>query len=659
MLRVWVVMLCAMLCVGAWPAGGVALHPENDAGSGRDAPRGVNGDPVWIESGRVYNGTQVPGLHTNDGQRYTMEGDWYAFEAEAGVVMDFRVSQTADCPDVYDDQGERLDADCYLDSGNVRIGATLATAGVYYVAVPVDATVYRFALGLGDPAPRPVDLEPEVPGTSVRAVEPPADACAETAEVPPTHGEGDESIENLTWAALKTGFRLAVAWDAPADADARLRYGLAGGDFYEIDVEGVGPHRVAVLDSLPVGEVLCFQVAVGSGADAVQGEWHAVSLRNAMTAYDAEAGAYSINLLALANEDLFGRDTIEGGLDVYAQKLWDATDGHIRAGRILLLGGDAEHHHSGLISCYMAFQVVPAGDTPACNQVVDVVFSHDNLPIAAGATYLDGIQDPEQAIWMNSLYETPTAPGIHLANGTHEVGSVLLHEVGHYAFAALDLYVGNETCWDPDLRISIMSNTRDATEFDGPNAPCPDADSIPDYVPSWTLIRERFSEVPERPTGPIEGPAGDGGAYVRTTYWAHPDLRGPAVPSLPQDDAGSGGDAPNTPVATLWMEPNTALAGELHAPLGDTWDWYAFNTSGPGDLAFYLRGVDRCFTLAQPGSKPGPTTCLVGTAVNPYTVHLDSGGVWVFGVRSWVATHQVGVAGGPYELSYTFSPDAS
>lgn len=320
-----------------------------------------------------------------------------------------------------------------------------------------------------------------------------------------TFGRAD-GPPGLAWAVLKTGFRLAVGWTTEQPTAGSLSYVVAGSSVTRVDETVPTRLHLIVVDGLPVGKDLCFQ--------ATGGPWHGVHLANAMTAFEpAEPhGTYTMNLMAIVNE---GGDVaeVEEGMDRYAEMLWDATDGWVRAGASFIVVGDYLHHNSGWPTCYIG------GSLPgACANFYDVVVTEAAVPQGAASTYRQGIRDDDAAMWMNMHWQAVPGP-----LSLDDFGAVLLHEVGHYAFDMDDLYgdpvvPDSQGCDLPEWSMSIMGGSRDATEFDDEVHPCPTQGS--DYVPSWTLMRGEFPEIADRTGDPLEGPAGHGGQHVRQTFRA-------------------------------------------------------------------------------------------------------------------------------------------
>lgn len=352
------------------------------------------------------------------------------------------------------------------------------------------------------PPGSPVPEEPLPAGVALRAT------CDGALVEEPTATFGqDESFGRLTWAALKQGGRLAVAWEAAAEGVGTLELSVDGGEWRSYsDLLPKTAHAFVVDVSL--GQVACIRVKDDAGAASPT---HAVRLANQRHAYDAATGSYTLNLLVLANE---GSDaaTLEAGMRRYGELLHDATDGHVRAGATIVLYGDYELHNSGWVTCYIA-----GAPGPTCNRVHDVIFTLDAAPQGAASTYRDGVEDPDAAIWMNWYWQAPPHSPLIMMD---DVGSVLTHEVGHYVFGMMDLYSAagvGEDCYDSASSISIMGGNRDATEYDDAAHPCPNASAIADYTPSWTFLRERFPTIPER-SAIDAGPEGDGGGHVVAAF---------------------------------------------------------------------------------------------------------------------------------------------
>lgn len=367
----------------------------------------------------------------------------------------------------------------------------------------VRATRELFVLNAGDPVPgngtQPGGAPPAVPGRFV---------CggAEVVEANETFGT-DDSLPAFAWLTLKTGSRFAVAWTSESATTGSLTYSIANQT--PVTVTEAVPTRLhlIVVDGLAEGRTLCFQASMGGATTPL----HAVRTVNAMTAFAPEAGRglYTMNLLVVSNE-LGDAAEVAGGVAAYARRLWDATDGWVRTGAVLVVEADPSHSNAGW-PCF--FVAVPQ----ACQNVFDVVVTNAAAPQGAASTYRQGIRDRDAAIWMNQYHQAMPGP-----LSLDDFGAVLLHEMGHYAFDMEDLYGDNTVvtteCYDSQTGISIMAGSRDATEFDDPVATCPNQPA--GYTTSWEFLQGQFTQVASRPQGPVAGPEGDGGVFLARTYRA-------------------------------------------------------------------------------------------------------------------------------------------
>ncbi len=373
--------------------------------------------------------------------------------------------------------------------------------------VQVSRTVLVLAVGEAPPPPGAVGNETPPPGPVSLPGEfsCPAGNVTEATE---TFGQ-DTALPGLAWAVLKSGFRFAVVWRSDAATTGSISFTVDGGAPQSRAESVSSKVHLFVVDGLKPGATLCFTATEGSTTTPL----HAVRLVNAMTAFDERlgtTGGYTVNYLVLVNE---GGDLgeVQPGMDRYADMLWDATDGHVRAGAVLVVANDPLHHNSGWASCY-----VPGASTPACNRIFDVIFTEDALPIGAASTYRQGVTDPDAAIWMNMHFQAVPGPVT-----LDDTGAVLTHESGHYLFDMADLYgdpvvPDSIECDVAKYDISIMGGSRSTTEFDSVGAPCPNQGA--GYVPSWDLMRGQFPRIPERLGEPDKGPEGNGGVYFRQTY---------------------------------------------------------------------------------------------------------------------------------------------
>ena len=129
-----------------------ALLPQNDAGSGRDAPNTADAG-FRIAPNQVYDGT-IEGLFLD-------EADVYAFDAPAGARIDARVHSGLGCLRLYDRERTQVDVGCAIAGIEGVVTWFAPYSGTYFVGYGyLQAHPYRFSLGVGRAAesPSPVEL---------------------------------------------------------------------------------------------------------------------------------------------------------------------------------------------------------------------------------------------------------------------------------------------------------------------------------------------------------------------------------------------------------------------------------------------------------------------------------------------------------------------
>ncbi|MGB1585945.1 MAG: PKD domain-containing protein [Thermoplasmatota archaeon] len=330
----------------------------------------------------------------------------------------------------------------------------------------------------------------------------------------------------LRWAAFKTGFRPAVTWttDTPQAASIDI---LEDGKWVTYTENNTYTQHLFVMSGLSVGSDFCFRL---------DGETHAMRLVNGMN--DLDDGVYGYNLMmglvAGASEA-----SVRGGLDRYADLMYDATDGWIRAEETWVFQGWPRYQEAA---------GTPVGDQPpACEDptaprgtfgagtcsIFDTVIV-GSTPGAGGYATLNGVQTEDGRVVNDGsyLFDEDTS------GDAREFGAVLVHELGHYLMGMSDKYVALGLLPYPPIPvytcpgesqdgISVMGGSRDATEFDGTENPCPDDEwstgGLPvvggrgppaPYTPSWTEMTQNFPAIPAaRPGGYDPGPDGNGDQF--------------------------------------------------------------------------------------------------------------------------------------------------
>lgn len=149
MRRLFAVVLAAVLCAPLTATGSVL--PQNDAGTGRDAPDVAN-STFRINPGVVYDG-MIEGILLDD-------EDWYAFDAPAGARIEVAASGVLGCVSLHDSSGTELDFACPTGYLVARAVAVAPASGTYYASYSyLQPDAYRFSVGVGTLAPAPGDLD--------------------------------------------------------------------------------------------------------------------------------------------------------------------------------------------------------------------------------------------------------------------------------------------------------------------------------------------------------------------------------------------------------------------------------------------------------------------------------------------------------------------
>lgn len=338
-----------------------------------------------------------------------------------------------------------------------------------------------------------------------------------------TFGAGDKNIPDLSWAVLKSGFRVVVAWQTVGFSPGTLDYHLGDGNWRTAALDLETRTHVFVLDDLPVGQTLCFRASDATRTSGL----HAVKLVNGPNAYEPATGTYVFNTLSLANEAAPSQ-LLAPIYHEFATRLWDASNGHVRSGMNLLLHQDLQRHQTGHNTCTVPAAVWTSIAVPICEQVFDVVHVHESDAREPSVAAQDGVNLPASTIWLNAAHGSDQLYA-DAEKARTEIGPLLMHDVGHYLFDLPDAFryedgprdapVGEQPplvesdCFDPESLISVMGNHRGAREFDGLQDRCENRAALGDPIPAWMAIKERFPTVPWRDARPLAGPEGTGDAF--------------------------------------------------------------------------------------------------------------------------------------------------
>ena len=193
-------------------------------------------------------------------------------------------------------------------------------------------------------------------------------------------------------------------------------------------------------------------------------------------------------------------EDIAAGINVFAERLYDALDGYARLGRVLITDTNLD------------YPVNPPFLAPACDpqttSLADVLIQ-TTLPFDSHTWGGWSIDDACISFYVGRIGQlvVPWEDDLHF-------GYVSTHEMMHYAFNAPDLYgVGGAAGTDGDCRNldwdgSLMHNTGgfngrwELTELDRNPVLTPCDHGTPPWT--WDVLRERYTEVPANPEGPID-----------------------------------------------------------------------------------------------------------------------------------------------------------
>lgn len=314
--------------------------------------------------------------------------------------------------------------------------------------------------------------------------------------------------------ATKTGYRGVFAWEATEPVMGFVRYGTDPDALDQIAAAIPGAPDtagMAIAEGLTIGETYHWLVE-----DDLTGEQSPVSSFDAVNAYTSWDGStYTLDLLVqLDTESLppgipadMAIGNIAQGMSIFAERLYDAMDGFARLGTVLVT--DTNLDYGGNVP------VLPPGCLTGVTNAADVLVQ-TSVPFDSHTFAGWSIEDPCISFYVGRLGQLVIPWGFGGSDEDLHFGYVATHELMHYGFNAPDLY--NTTaqegrasgCWNLDWDGSLMHNTGgwagtrwELTELDrNPGlTPC---DHQHSPVHTWDALRERYTNVPLRPDGPIE-----------------------------------------------------------------------------------------------------------------------------------------------------------
>lgn len=319
--------------------------------------------------------------------------------------------------------------------------------------------------------------------------------------------------------ATKTGFRAVVSYSSEAPVAGVVRYGTSPDVLDQVAPAPGAPDtaQLVILDGLEVGATYWYQVE-----DLLTGETsdvHELVAENAFndlgpnteqdpTEVSYKPDVYTIDLLVQLDAESLPDDVdpdrsiaeIAQGINVMAERIYDALDGHARIGKVLVT--DTNIDHGGTLP---GVTVVHAPGTCDAPRNLADVYVTTAMPFDSH-TFHYAIEEPCTAIFLGRQGQlvVPWEDDLHF-------GHVAAHEVMHYAFGAPDLYDATGTgatslgCRNLDWDGSLMHNVGgwsgdrwEMTEVDETPQLTPCAHNN-DYEPStWDEIQSAYTAVPSR-----------------------------------------------------------------------------------------------------------------------------------------------------------------
>lgn len=403
--------------------------------------------------------------------------------------------------------------------------------------------------------------------------------------------------------ATKTGFRGIVAWEATTPIVAEVRYGTDPDNLDQMvpvvdtpDTAGMAVIGTTVTPDLEIGTTYYVSVtdrASGTSTDPI--ELVAKNAYNDLrenTEQDSsevsyKPNVYTIDLLVQLDaqslpEDLpadQALDDLAAGVNVLAERLYDAMDGHARVGKVLIT--DTNVAGLGSTPGYTVVHVPGTCDAPG--NVADVLVT-TAMPFDSH-TFRYAIDEPCTPFYLGRVGQlvVPWEDDLHL-------GYTATHEMMHYAFGAPDLYgTGDVTgaasggCTNPDWDGSLMHNSGgwkvdhwELTEIDRSPSLTPCDHAGEPYT--WDEARSRYEELPDAsdPTMVLEDVHNDkargnpdGGALEISILDREP-LSSTLRPFAPDDtDTGVGSCPPGPRTSTSFTDDEgdaTSVLGLANLP---------------------------------------------------------------------------------------------
>lgn len=307
--------------------------------------------------------------------------------------------------------------------------------------------------------------------------------------------------------ATKTGFRGVFAWSATRPVSAVVRFGKSPATLDQTAKALPGAADTAGLAIAQLEHDVTYYWAVEDTATGARSEVKSLVARNAYN--DWNGNTYTLNLLIQLDTDSLPPDIpsdqaltdIAAGVNIFAERLYDALDGYARLGTVIITDTNLDY------AANVPFQAMPVCADPA--NLADVLVQ-STVPFDSHTFGGWSIDNPCISFYVGRIGQLvlPWVDDLHF-------GYVSTHEMMHYGFNAPDLYPEGtidtgvvadcrNTQWDG----SVMHNSGgykgqwELTELDRNDTltPC----SMGDNEHTWKVLRTRYKNIPENADGPID-----------------------------------------------------------------------------------------------------------------------------------------------------------
>lgn len=353
------------------------------------------------------------------------------------------------------------------------------------------------------------------------------------------HGEADDGLFNVVEGfSTKTGFRLVFAWDTDEPIAGHVEWGFQEGTLDRqanpfgdaVDTAGVAIVDVDESEVEP-GKTVYFQVRDEESGQT--SEVHSFEMDNAWVK-DSSDDVHEISFIVQLDSQALpagvptdqGLQELASAMDVVAERIWDATDEHVRVDDVIVTDTVLNYPQNAVPKTGVDFN-----GNPDCTEtsvegyqldhsMADVLIQ-SSVPFDSH-TFSERIGKPCTGIYLGRLGQlvVPWGDGsFGGGNGSVHLAQVLSHEIGHYAFGLPDLYpaVSDADCLagttgepgadtdgdgEPDnWDVSLMHN---GFGYDGNRWIGSEIDRGPDYTPcgyngepaSWPILANLYPGVP-------------------------------------------------------------------------------------------------------------------------------------------------------------------